>query len=402
MRSVEGRFVTSTRHQLKCISLFSGGGGLDLGLEAAGFETVLATDIDEHSCNALRRNKEYCAKSEKPFLANAEIVCEDITRLSGEQLLKIAKLKRGELDLLAGGPPCQAFSVFGKRQGASDPRGQLVFHYLRLIAEIQPKAFVFENVAGLLTVDKGQIFKELVQRLSAPEDGLRYKLSIHRVNASDYGVPQYRDRIIIIGSLEGKSIIEIEKITGNGSDLLSNTIPTRTVRDGLRGLPPMGHKRSHNHTGREHSERIRTRYDEMAFGERDSFTRINRLDPGRPSYAIIVGSNAGGGKGHVHPFEPREVTARESARMQCFPDWWWFSGTSRHPIRQVGNAVPTLLGYAVGRQVMIDIFDMKPKPIVEAIKLLGQSHLFSKAELKTLQTFDHQHQQVNRSSAKRA
>jgi DNA (cytosine-5)-methyltransferase 1 len=147
----------------------------------------------------------------------------------------------------------------------------------------------------------------------------------------------------------------------------------------------MGAKTSHNHTGRVHSQRIIDRYDQMTFGERDHFTRINRLDPKKPSYAIIVGSNAGGGKGHVHPFEPREVTPRESARMQCFPDWWWFSGTSRHPIRQVGNAVPTLLGFAVGRQVMVDIFDGPKVSTVEAIEKLGQSHLFTKAELKKLE-----------------
>ena len=373
------------KHRLKCISVFSGAGGLDLGLEAAGFDTVLATDIDEHSCNALRKNKEYCKGAGLPFLKDAEIVCEDITKLSGNDLLVKTRIAQGELDLLAGGPPCQAFSVFGKRNGTNDPRGQLVFHYLRLIAEIQPKAFVFENVAGLLTVEKGQIFKELVKRLTNPVDGLHYTLSVHRLNACDFAVPQFRDRIFIIGSRDGKAVAEVDKITGDLQDLISSDLPWRTVSDGLRNLPPIGHAHSHNHTGREHSERIKTRYSLMSFGERDHYTRINRLDPGRPSYAIIVGSNAGGGKGHVHPFEPREVTPRESARMQCFPDWWWFSGTSRHPIRQVGNAVPTLLAYAVGRQVIKDVFARQATPVYEAIRLLDQTHLFTEAELKDLQ-----------------
>lgn len=385
----------------KCISLFSGGGGLDLGLEAAGFQTVLATDIDEHSCNALRKNQDYCKAQGLPFLADAKIVCDDVTTLTGDDLLGIAGLKKGELDLLAGGPPCQAFSVFGKRKGTSDPRGQLVFHYLRLITEIQPRAFVFENVAGLLTVEKGEIFKELVNKLSRPEDGLEYKLSIHRLNSCDYAVPQFRDRVFIIGSRDNKSVDKIDKITSDKHDLISNTLPWRTVKDGLRNLPPIGHTNVHNHTGRVHSERIKERYASMAFGQRDHFTRINRLDPNRPSYAIIVGSNAGGGKGHVHPIEPREVTPRESARMQCFPDWWWFSGTSRHPIRQVGNAVPTLLGYAVGKQILKDIFECVPTTVIDGLLLLDQTHLFNEEELETLQKIDRMNQRTALPQAKK-
>ncbi len=388
--------------KFKCISLFSGAGGLDLGLEAAGFETILATDIDEHSCNALTKNKEYCLSKKKPFLNNAQILCEDITKLTGNDLLEITGLKIGELDLLAGGPPCQAFSVFGNRKGANDPRGQLVFHYLRLIAEIKPKAFVFENVSGLLTVDKGQTFKELSEKLSNPVEGLNYTLSILRLNSSNFGVPQFRDRIFIIGSLTGKKIKSIDSITSDASELQFGCLPFRTVRDGLRNIKPIGHKGTHNHIGRVHSERIIKRYSEMKFGQRDHFTRINRLDPDRPSYTIVVGSNAGGGKGHVHPYEAREVTPRESARMQCFPDWWWFSGTSRHPIRQVGNAVPTLLAFAVGKQVLKDIFNVKLNSTYDAIKLLGQEHLFTNAELETLQKIDCQMLQVSHQTAKTA
>lgn len=385
----------------KCISLFSGGGGLDLGLEAAGFETILATDIDEHSCISLAKNKEAAAALGKDFLKNAEIVCEDVTKLSGRILMKKLGLKKGELDLLAGGPPCQAFSVFGKRKGTEDPRGQLVYHYLRLIEELQPKAFVFENVYGLLTIEKGEIFKELVKKLSNPAGKLKYTISVHRLNAADYCVPQFRDRVFIIGSRNGKSVPTIPKITSEQTDLLSEGLPWRTVRDGLRGLAAIGDRSFHNHTGREHSERIVDRYGKMAFGERDHFTRINRLDPNRPSYTIIVGSNAGGGKGHVHPHEPREVTPRESARMQCFPDWWWFSGTSRHPIRQVGNAVPSLLGFAVGRQVMVDVFGGKRVSLYEALKKLDQLHLFTPDELSQIEGYSHENRSKGRRAAKK-
>jgi DNA (cytosine-5)-methyltransferase 1 len=116
----------------------------------------------------------------------------------------------------------------------------------------------------------------------------------------------------------------------------------------------------------------------MGPGERDHFTRINKLDLTKPSYTIIVGSDKGGGKGHIHPISPREVTPRESARMQTFPDWWTFKGNGRHAIRQIGNAVPPLLAFAVGNAVRTQLFGLKEKPLSHAIKLLGQEHLFPK------------------------
>jgi len=374
------------------VSLFSGGGGLDLGLEAAGFETLLASDIDVHSCNSLRANKEKSAKLGKPFLRNAHILQKDVLDLTSDEILSRIGVKVGELDLLAGGPPCQAFSIFGKRKGREDPRGRLVDHYLRIVAELQPKSFVFENVFGLLTIDGGQIFEEIKKKLARPADGLKYKLSIHRCNAADYGVPQFRDRVFIIGSRDGYSVPEIPPICSAPAKK-SNLLAWRTAADGFKGVAPLGKAGWHNHTGRKHSDRIITRYQSLAFGERDPKTRINRLNPERPSYAIIVGSDAGGGKGHVHPFEPREVTPRESARMQCFPDWWWFSGTSRHPIRQIGNAVPSLLGYAVGRSIIEDVFCDEPSSWADAIRELDQKHLFSKVELNSLETLSRVDQQ---------
>jgi DNA (cytosine-5)-methyltransferase 1 len=372
---------------LSLVSIFSGGGGLDLGLEAAGFETLFASDVDEHSCNSLRNNKGVAKKMGKPFLQQAQIVEKDIKELSAEEILFTTGLKAGELDLLAGGPPCQAFSVFGKRKGREDPRGRLVDDYLRLLTGLRPKAFVFENVYGLLTVQGGEIFREITRQLSEPSDDLSYRLSVHRCNASNYGVPQFRDRIFIIGSREGRVVDTPTEICKNPLSS-ANLLPWRTVENGLFKLPKIGKGIFHNHIGRKHSPRIVERYSKMSFGERDHHTRINRLNPSRPSYAIIVGSDAGGGKGHVHPHEAREVTPRESARMQCFPDWWWFSGTSRHPIRQVGNAVPSLLGYAVGRQIIEDLFDLNANGYREAIELLDQEHLFDSKELEFLEDFD--------------
>jgi DNA (cytosine-5)-methyltransferase 1 len=391
---MSGRKATSENRKtmvpdLSMISLFSGAGGMDLGLEAVGFNSVYVTDIDDHCCRTLEAAKRRSAELDKPFLRFAKIAKDDIRDTSGKTILRALKLKQGEIDLLCGGPPCQAFSVFGKRRGREDPRGSLVFDYLRIISEVKPKAFVFENVYGLLTIEGGQIFRELCERLRRPKRGLRYELSIFRLNAADYGVPQHRDRVFIIGHSAGLKIPKIPPICGP-SDFLSGfgLFPQRTVAQALRGLPPIGNVRPPNHFGRTHSERIITRYASMSPGQRDSHTRINKLDLTKPSFTIIVGSDAGGGKGHIHPIEPREVTPRESARIQTFPDWWDFSGTSRHPIRQVGNAVPPLLAAAVGNAIRTCLFGRKPVHFETILKLLDQEHLFPELLESTDSTAD--------------
>lgn len=366
---------TKNKQHLKLISLFSGGGGLDLGLEAAGFETVFASDIDYHSCITLQNGKESAKSRKLPFLQSATICQADVKQLSSIEVMKLAGVKKGEVDLLAGGPPCQAFSVFGKRKGVEDPRGLLAYEYLRLLSEIKPKAFLFENVYGLLTVDGGEIYKALCEKLEHPGGGLHYTLSIFRLNAADFGVPQFRDRVFIIGSREGKHFADIPKICFPSNHEEGNFFSHRTVGDALRSIPPLG-TMLENHTSRKHSERIVDRYKRLKHGERDSKTRINKLDPKRPSFTIIVGSDKGGGKGHVHPFEPREVSPRESARMQTFPDWWAFSGTSRHPIRQVGNAVPPILAAIIGREVISKFFNGRKRSFKKILTLLGQEHLF--------------------------
>ncbi len=364
------------KSELNCVSLFSGGGGLDLGLEAVGFETVFATDIDYHSCITLQEGAKAAKARKKPFLRGAKVQQANVIDLDGKSILREIGMKKGELPLLAGGPPCQAFSVFGKRKGLEDPRGELSYHYLRILADMSPKAFVFENVFGLLTIEGGEIFKNLCEKLANPAKGLYYKLSVHRLNAADYGVPQFRDRVFIIGDREGEEVSSIRPITSENPAPNEKTYVWRTVRDALNGMPPMGLQHLPNHIGRKHGQEIIDRYAAMKAGERDSKTRINKLDLARPSFTIIVGSDAGGGKGHIHPKLPREVTPRESARIQCFPDWWAFSGTSRHPIRQVGNAVPTLLGSAVGNAIRKNLFGKREIPLDSYLMTLDQTHLF--------------------------
>ncbi len=227
-----------------------------------------------------------------------------------------------------------------------------------------------------MTIEKGAVFEDLMEQLKSPAEDLEYTLSVHRLNAVDFGVPQHRDRVFIIGCKRGRQVHEIPATHKSPEDILSELPIHRNVGQALRGLPPAETGTIANHTGRKHSQRIIDRYASLKPRERDPKTRINKLDLHTPSYTIIVGSDAGGGKGHVHPTEPREVTPRESARIQTFPDWWAFSGTSRHPIRQIGNAVPPLLAAEIGKAIRKDIFGEPTLSTREMIDVLDQNHLY--------------------------
>jgi len=354
------------RKSLNAIALFSGGGGLDLGFSAAGFNIRISSDIDAFSCRTLEINS-----GKKPFYNHAKAMQADITKISAKELLESANIKGNEVDLVIGGPPCQAFSVFGRRKGLKDPRGNLVWDYLRILDEVQPTVFVFENVAGLKSIHNGSLYEEILKSL---ELGGLYTVSAHHYQLADFGIPQFRDRIFFIGTKTGKLVPEMKPTHGIKECGIS---PYRTASEALRFLPEPG-EASHvpNHSGRKHSQRIIDRYHGLEFGERDPKTRINKLHPERPSFTIIVGSDKGGGKGHVHPFSPREVTPRESARMQTFPDWWEFYGTGRHVIRQVGNAVPPLFAAQLADHIKMHVFGAKRKRSSEELaEILGLEYL---------------------------
>ena len=338
-------------YRLTTLSLFAGGGGIDLGFSAAGFKIACSTDIDTYSCKTLAINS-----GKKRFYSHAHTIPADIQNLRSSDLLSQVNGETKDIHLVLGGPPCQAFSVFGKRRGLEDPRGNLVWEFLRIIQEVQPEAFVFENVAGLKSIHGGSLYKEILGQLAL---GDQYTVSAHHYEMADFGIPQFRNRVFFIGARNGASVPEMEPTHG---PLQNTKREYRVVKEALRNLPEPGPDSTvPNHIGRVHSQRIIDRYRRLEYGERDSKTRINKLHPRRPSFAIIVGSDNGGGKGHVHPFVPREVTPRESARLQTFPDWWEFHGSGRHVIRQVGNAVPPLFAALLAEHVKAHVFGMKFK-----------------------------------------
>lgn len=362
--------------QIPTVSLFTGAGGMDLGFDVAGFSTRCCVEQDSHCCITLRANRDLGIKTGfHSFLEQAVVIEDDIRHVNGLRITSATELKKGELGLIHGGPPCQAFSVFGRRKGLEDERGTLLWEFVRIIDELEPKAFVLENVSGLKTYEQSSVLYDLCERLTLSG---KYKISFHDYELADFGVPQFRKRIFLIGSIEGKTVPPMTPTHGAVSINSFSGIfkPYRTAGEVLEGLGEPEVTDLANHKGRVHSQKIIERYASLKFGQRDPKTRINKLDPNRPSFTIVVGSDAGGGKGHIHPYSPREVTPRESARMQTFPDFWAFSGTSRHPIRQVGNAVPPLFAALFAAHVRKHLFDdIANLSYKEAIHYLGLDYL---------------------------
>lgn len=205
----------------KIISLFSGAGGMDIGFEEAGFEVAVAVEVDSACCETLRANR--------PAL---KIINKSIVDVSGEEILGEASLGVGEAALVVGGPPCQSFSLAGRRRGLDDERGRLLFEYVRVVRETLPAGFVLENVKGLTNWDGGRALQSLVEELERPidHDGTvyRYHVSPPKVlNAVDYGVPQVRERLILVGNRMGKKFCYPAP----------SAAPRRTVWDAIGGLP---------------------------------------------------------------------------------------------------------------------------------------------------------------------
>ena len=319
-------FQKKSISNLKCISLFSGGGGLDLGANLAGFESLLVSDIMPRYTETIKHN-----------LPGVNVFNGDAMELTPELLRELSGLGENDLDLIIAGPPCQSFSIIGKRRAMDDPRGKLTIKYFELISGIRPKVFVFENVPGLMNVNKGEDFKNLWNFI---EEKTGYSLHKAELNAVQFGVPQYRERIFIVGfrpDIDDSAFSYPTRATGNYSEELPAQVPCYMALESVDGVA--------NHDIRIHTDRVRERFAQVPQGGRDSGSHSDRLDPQLPSVTVLIGSSAGGGRPHIHPYEPRVLTVREAARIQSFPDWYEFCGSTTEQYRQVGNAVPPLMAY---------------------------------------------------------
>ncbi len=343
-------------NQPSLVSLFSGCGGLDLGFERAGFSSRAMLELTSYGCETLRSEFPK-AKVVGPPKWSGDINDGDA----------VAELPVRGIDVLIGGPPCQSFSIAAaqrflkgdkkfKRTGFKDrKRGGLIHRYLEVLAETRPAVFVIENVPGLMNLDGG---KELGRVLDFCAD-LGYRVAEPTViQAADYGVPQYRQRLIIVGA-HGKGartpILPPPTHTGGKTLFTGKLLPHITVAEALAGLSP----NAANHVPRQHNESSVARYRRLRFGQREHLGRVDRLDPRRPSKTVIAGGMNGGGRSHLHPYMARTLTVRECARLQTFPDDFHFYGNMSRQFTQVGNAVPPLLAEVIARAIGSQYFGLK-------------------------------------------
>jgi DNA (cytosine-5)-methyltransferase 1 len=339
---------------VRYISLFSGGFGLDLGMEAAGFVTAACVEIAPAMRQTIRFNRPgVVVIGDEDNEAGG-----DLYRLSTEYILGRAGFANDESpDLIVGGPPCQAFSILGNRQGFEDPRGNLMLEYVRVIREAKPRAFVMENVAGLLNLHKGAAIAQVENLLRQAGYG---RIVRWLLNAADYGVPQFRERVFLVGFRDDIPTVPVDSPLATHRAAITqprtlfdnmaepdNRLPYRHVEDALRNMP----QDLPNHEPRIHGDRVSSRYAVLLPGARDKVDHTDRLRWDRPSGTVLVGSSGGGGRPFIHPEHPRHLSVREAARLQAFPDDWVFQGNQTDQYRQVGNAVPPPLATAVARHI---------------------------------------------------
>ncbi|WP_160331275.1 DNA cytosine methyltransferase [Rhodococcus ruber] len=307
------------------VSLFSGGGGLDLGFEAAGCDVAVCIDHDPVACDTLRHNR-----------PEWNVICDDIRNFC-------ATPYRGA-DIVAGGPPCQGFSTAGKGN-PNDPRNFLWKEYMRVVEEVQPRAVVLENVSALSHKRNDDHLTGIMHHLN--EEGFNFAYGV--LNAADYGVPQARRRLIILGVRNGVASLP-EPITKN------SPIP---VWDAISDLVDHPSDPSLNHTPNRHAPHVIERWNRLGPGESDPNYNRARLDPKKPSVTIRAGGGYGPSGNHlagfhppIHPTLPRQLTVREAARIQTFPDDWFLCGPKTIQGRQIGNAVPVKLAETIARHVV--------------------------------------------------
>ncbi len=323
------------------IELFAGAGGLALGVERAGFNTVALIEIDKDAVDTLRHNR-----------PDWNVICDDIANLSPLNLTKVFNLKVGELDLLSGGAPCQAFSYAGKRLGLEDARGTLFYHYAIFLKKLQPKIFLFENVRGLLTHDKGRTYKIITNVFAECGYSIQKKI----LNAWDYGNAQKRERLITIGirnDLIKKILIEFpkpHKYKPVLRDVLYDVPESEGVqyseykRNIFELVPPGGYWRNI-------PENIAKEYMKKCWYMEGGRTGIlRRMSMEEPSLAVLTYPTQKQTE-RCHPLESRPFKVRENARIQSFPDDWHFCGNVISQYKQIGNAVPVNLAFDIAVEI---------------------------------------------------
>jgi DNA (cytosine-5)-methyltransferase 1 len=350
------------------IDLFCGCGGFSKGFQQAGFRICFGIDLWNDATTTYKHN-----------FSDAVTLNEDITKVTGDEIIKQIGIRKDDVDVIIGGPPCQGFSVSGKRL-LDDPRNELYKSFVSIVASIQPKFFVMENVPGLIRLFDGKVKEQVIEDFI----NIGYSVSTQILSADNYGVPQQRKRVFFVGINKEKvksiSLFEFPPaITGNGT-----SVPALTCWEAISDLdfvpddvvlgesidyqlPPQseyqkkmraGSNKLLNHSITLHTAKTKSIINLVPDGgnyktlpeELWQTRKVNiawtRMDSSKPCFTIDTGHNH-----HFHYRANRVPTVRESARIQSFPDTFEFIGIKTSQLKQVGNAVPPLLAEAIALQI---------------------------------------------------
>jgi DNA (cytosine-5)-methyltransferase 1 len=370
----ERRGRTALADVPRVLSVFSGGGGLDLGLELANFRVLAGIELDNWACWTLRTNQSNAIElpNGRRYLEGAAVIESDIRKISGQELLRLLKIRPGELELISGGPPCVSFSVAGSREGLTSETGMLFEAYARLLRVLRPRAFVFENVKGLLSAagpdgEPGGAWPIILARL---EDA-GYRVSWDVLDAADYGVGQHRERLIVVGlrGRRGRSFVFPAPSHGPGRE--NGWVSLKATLDGLpKAAGPSKDPPVPNHLERAHTPEVRRSFASTPQGARNNRYKRDRLRWEVPAKVVRAQGKLkpdGSGARHsssqaIHPDEPRLLTVRECARIQSFPDWYVFPPTHCNGYRVVGDAVPPELARAIGTALLEHLCAEEDRP----------------------------------------
>lgn len=380
---------------MKVVDFFSGAGGLSCGLNMAGFTSILGSDIHPVYAKTYAKNH-----------PNTQVITSDIRELSEHDILKLTGLRSGQLDLLAGGPPCQGFSINAPIRTLDDQRNHLFKEYLRIAEILKPKAILIENVPGLVSLSKGTVVKAIYHHLIH----MGYTVAHRILFAGHYGVPQMRFRTVFIALRDGGRI-EFPEPTYNSKAVANfagardlclqihplfsqNLKDQTTVWDAISDLPELalgqamadvlypvppqseyqnimrkGSKKVYNHAcaklGKTNLERLThipqggswrdIPHDLLPAGLKrarrsDHTKRYGRLHPDELCSTILTKCDPHWGS-FFHPTQDRALSVREAARIQSFPDTYVFTGSLTEQFEQVGNAVPPLMAKAIGETI---------------------------------------------------
>lgn len=388
--------MTEQKTPLAFLSLFAGGGGLDLGLKEAGWDCLYAVDNDPDSVETLQANRDHS------FGADAVLECRDIRQLSGEEILAKVGRRKGEVPLMAGGPPCQSWSSAGKQKGFDDPRGQLFEDFVRLADECGCRMIIFENVRGMLTArgptgEPGEALEIIRQTLWARG----YRSEVALLNAADYGLPQRRVRLIIVG-YKGTAKPKFPTPTHQKDcgDTLRLAKPWRTLDEVLESVAPLADHEIIRPSGKmaERLKGLKPGQGAKSAGKKES-TRPGGhwgylqggfvADPDLPARTVTASPQQDWIM--MEDGSHRRLCPRECAAIQTFPPDWRFVGKAASQYRQIGNAVPPSLAKILGEMLLgmlngepdEEDFTMElPQSLAGAIRYTKKEHLRNGASRK--------------------